>query len=249
MSLIRNRTHRIAAATLCAALLLVIPGCSRSATSSEPTGTTFQVPSKTITSEEIQRRQEQEQRKREQDEAEARERERRAAAVRKDPVLYDMASEQEFALIARNPDAHKGKKIQIFGVVTQFDIKTGESTFRANTSSGPQTNISRTLDAGFCGSEWCIPTVNDASGYDVNSVIIAPAPEVVANVVEGDFVRMYVEVVGSTTYETRLGTEAAPVFAVYIIDACPSEKYRQNIGPSAQLPDVPMQPACEEINN
>lgn len=113
------------------------------------------------------------------------ERQRLAAieAAKLDPATYEVVSDRDFALLMKNPDAAKGRKLVLYGVVSQFDSATGTTSFRANTAAGPQ-------DASY--------------DYDQNTVVTG-ASNVVANVVEDDFVTLYVEVVGSYSYSTTMG--------------------------------------------
>ena len=54
----------------------------------------------------------------------------------------------------KNPDAARGRKLVVYGYVTQFDAATGIAGFRANTAAAPS-------------SAWY--------DYDVNSIANAPA--------------------------------------------------------------------------
>lgn len=60
--------------------------------------------------------------------------------------------------------------------MTQFDTATGRSEFRADTAAEPQ---------------------HDRYGYQQNTMVEASDTSILANVVEGDYVRMYVEVEGT----------------------------------------------------
>ena len=116
-----------------------------------------------------------------------------------DPATYEVISAREYAVLVKNPDAAKGRKLVVYGYVTQFDAATGSGGFRANTAAAPQ-------------SSWY--------DYDVNSIVAAPTGQtnMLANVVEGDLVTMYVEVVGAYSYDTQIGgNTTAPQFKVNII--------------------------------
>ena len=54
-----------------------------------------------------------------------------------DPSTYQALSAREFALLIKNPDASIGRKIVLYGVVTQFDTATGQNSFRAVTGTEP----------------------------------------------------------------------------------------------------------------
>ena len=125
---------------------------------------------------------------------------RAAETARMDPATYEVISPREYALLVKNPDAAKGRKIIIYGYVTQFDAATGTYGFRANTAATP-------------GTDWY--------DYDVNTVVSAPAGQsnILTNVVEDDFVTMHVEVVGSYSYDTQIGgNTTVPQFQVNIIN-------------------------------
>ncbi|MGA7055740.1 MAG: hypothetical protein WBZ37_31655 [Mycobacterium sp.] len=109
-----------------------------------------------------------------------------------DPTQYQPISPRDYALLVKDPDAAKGRKLIVYGVVTQFDAATGTSEFRAST-----------------GAEKAAQRYD----YDVNTMIHAPDPAILKNVVEKDFVTMHVEVHDQDTPEnasdraTRAGSE------------------------------------------
>ncbi|MDI9973091.1 MULTISPECIES: DUF2510 domain-containing protein [Rhodococcus] len=118
-------------------------------------------------------------------------------AAKLDPSTYESISSRDFALLTKNPDASKGRKLVVYGIVTQFDSATGTTSFRAETGSAP----------------------GDRYDYDQNTVVTAGDSNVVANVVEDDFVTMYVEVVGSYSYTTTMGgTMTVPKFQANVIE-------------------------------
>jgi hypothetical protein len=192
----------------------------------DPEPTTIASPSPTLSTsptsspDEI-KQQLQEKEDREQRERQAQERQREQEAARVNPRNYELITEKDFALMLKNPNYQAGRKIQLFGEVTQFDTRTGPAMFLANTSA--------------------IPT-----RYNEATMIRAQNPSILTYVAKGDLVRMYVEVVGTTTYETTFfGTrQTVPVFNVNIIDACPKHAVLK-VGPAANnYPSVQMEPAC-----
>ena len=131
---------------------------------------------------------------------------RAAETARMDPSTYEVISPRDYAVLVKNPDAARGRKLVVYGHVTQFDAATGTAGFRANTAGAPQ-------------SAWY--------DYDVNSIVRAPASQsnILANVVEGDLVTMYVEVLGAYSYDTQIGgNTTAPQFQVNIITVTGSTK-------------------------
>ena len=134
------------------------------------------------------------------------ERARAAETARLDPSTYEVISARDYAVLVKNPDAARGRKLVVYGHVTQFDAATGTAGFRANTAAAPS-------------SAWY--------DYDVNSIVNAPAGQsnILTNVVEGDLVTMYVEVIGAYSYDTQIGgNTTAPQFQVNIITVTGSTK-------------------------
>lgn len=120
------------------------------------------------------------------------------SAEQLDPTQYQPISPRDYALLVKDPDAAKGRKLIVYGVVTQFDAATGTSEFRAST-----------------GAE----RVEHRYDYGVNTMIHAPDPAILKNVVKKDLVTMHVEVAGTDSYDTQIGGHTvAPKFNVYIID-------------------------------
>ncbi|WP_128970276.1 hypothetical protein [Rhodococcus opacus] len=96
-----------------------------------------QAEAKRLEQEEI-KRQHEEERLRRAAEAEAeRQRQAEVLAAKMDRGTYEQIGDRDFALLAKDPDAHKGRKLVIYGVVTQFDSATGKTTFRAETGANP----------------------------------------------------------------------------------------------------------------
>lgn len=125
-------------------------------------------------------------------------------AAHMDRSTYAPLAPRDFALLMKDPDSHHGQKVVIYGDVTQLDSATGTSEFRADT--GPD-------------------APNPADPYTENTYISAPNPALLANVVEKDTLRMYVEVSGSYTYKTQMGGETTvPKFWLYMVDNLTADK-------------------------
>jgi pyruvate/2-oxoglutarate dehydrogenase complex dihydrolipoamide acyltransferase (E2) component len=105
-------------------------------------------------------------------------------AAKLNPANYDTIGSRDYALIAKSPDAHAGEKYVLYGYVKQFDSATGPDAFLADTDAEQHT-------------EWY--------EYDTNTLVVAEDPSILAPVVEDDIVKMYVEVVGSFSYDTQIG--------------------------------------------
>jgi hypothetical protein len=173
-------------------LWFAIHSCNSSHSSTTSSSTSTAVATPTWTTPSLSPEEMQQERQQEID------RQRQLEAQRLDPNTYNAISPHDYALMLKDPDAHKGRKIIVYGVVTQFDTATGTSQFRADTAAEPQ---------------------DDRYGYQQNTMVEASDSSILANVVTGDFVRMYVEVEGAETYKTTLNGEfTVPKFGVNIIN-------------------------------
>ncbi|WJV49065.1 hypothetical protein [Streptomyces flavofungini] len=109
-----------------------------------------------------------------------------AQAPRPAPTAtYDDLTAREWALIAKDPDAHVGERYVVYGVVTQADAVTGAELLRADVDG-----IRHTY----------------AYEYPTNTVLTGDA-KAFADVVADDVFVAKVEVLGTITYETQLGGE------------------------------------------
>ncbi len=84
----------------------------------------------------------------------------------------------------KDPDAHAGERYILFGNITQFDAATGDASFLAD--SGPKKQ-------------------SDPYAYLESIWVSADDPEILSDVVQGDVVKMFVEVDGSYSYDTQIG--------------------------------------------
>lgn len=111
------------------------------------------------------------------------------------PAEYAAISARDFKLLAKDPDAYKGKAYKIYGVVTQFDAATGTDGFRANT--GP-TKLGE----------------DDWYDFDQNSILTGDKATL-AKIVEDDLFEAKVIVSGSFSYDTQIGgNTTVPAFLV-----------------------------------
>ncbi|WP_169649734.1 DUF2510 domain-containing protein [Rhodococcus sp. HNM0569] len=119
-------------------------------------------------------------------------------AAKRDPATYEQLTERDFALIAKNPNAAVGRKVVVYGRVTQFDAATGLGQFLARTS----------------------PFVPDSVyDYDQNTLIVGDSASLIQDVVEGDLVTMHAEVLGSFSYDTQAGgNTTVPKLQVNLIE-------------------------------
>lgn len=108
------------------------------------------------------------------------------AAPKPKPVTYAKVSSRAWSKIARDPSAHVGKTIVVYGGITQFDSATGNSMFRANVD-------------GVRHSEWF--------DYDTNTVLTAPDPALIDDLATEDMFEAKVVVSGEFSYESTFGAE------------------------------------------
>ncbi len=169
----------------------------RGAASAAPTSTTTRGSVATLTPEEVEAA-----RQRGAESAARQEAARAAAeaaeAARFDPNTYEHVTDRELALIARDPDANRGRKIVIYGDVTQADAATGKFQILVNAAGSQYWN-------------WY--------DFDENAMISVTNSHLFSNVVKDDLVQLYVEVKGSRSYSTTLGgSTTVPEFTALIVN-------------------------------
>ncbi|MFH5227860.1 DUF2510 domain-containing protein [Antrihabitans spumae] len=106
-----------------------------------------------------------------------------AEAARLNPATYSSIEFRDYALLVKDPDAHAGQKVVVYGRVTQFDSATGPQNMLVRTANAPQDSV---------------------FDYDINTMVEASS-QTLKPVVEDDLVTIYAEVVGSYTYDTQRG--------------------------------------------
>jgi hypothetical protein len=93
---------------------------------------------------------------------------------------------RDWALIAKDPASHAGKRIVVYGQVTQFDAATGTSSFRANVDG-----VAHEVRYGY-------------ADYETNTVLVGTA-ELLKDLVNDDLFRAEATVTGPYSYETTMG--------------------------------------------
>ncbi|MFC4603153.1 DUF2510 domain-containing protein [Rhodococcus kronopolitis] len=180
-------------------VLTALTGCSSTSTTPEPAATSSATQTESAEQAEA-RRQTQAAATKAREEAAAAEAAKRQAAeaAKKDPATYEQLTERDFALIAKNPDAAIGRKVVVYGRVTQFDSATGTTQFLARTA----------------------PLVPDSVyDYDQNTLVVGDTAALIRDVVKGDLVTMHAEVLGSYTYDTQAGgSTTVPKLSVNIVE-------------------------------
>lgn len=113
-------------------------------------------------------------------------------------VTYDKLTARQWKMIAKDPDAHVGDTVIVYGAVTQFDAATGNDTLRADVDG-----IKHPVQFGF-------------ADYPTNVIMTASLnPSRLSKLVEGDIFRAKVTVMGSQAYDTQIGgSTTAPLLYV-----------------------------------
>jgi hypothetical protein len=99
-------------------------------------------------------------------------------------VPHRVINARDWQIIAKDPDAHDGERIIVYGRVTQFDAATGDDTFRASVDS--------------------VNHPGNAYAFDTNTVLSGNA-SALRDVVIDDLFRAEVTVAGSKSYGTQIG--------------------------------------------
>lgn len=124
----------------------------------------------------------------------ARRRAEAEAAAVFDRATYPTISARDLALLSKNPDASRGKKMVVYGQVAQFDAVTGTGLFRADVGASP------------------------GSGDDLNVLVTGDAA-VLGPIAQDDYVTIYGVLTGSRTYENQFGgSTTAAMMTASIID-------------------------------
>jgi hypothetical protein len=103
-----------------------------------------------------------------------------SASTSATPAGYRAVSAREWLLIAKDPDAHKGERIIVYGQVKQLEAATGTRGFRASVDGVPHPVQSGNVD------------------YATNTVLTWRESDL-HNVSQGDLFVAHVTVVGSTS--------------------------------------------------
>ncbi|MFC9519014.1 hypothetical protein ACFTSD_25060 [Nocardiaceae bacterium NPDC056970] len=102
-----------------------------------------------------------------------------------DTASYETLTPRDYALIAKNPTKNIGKRIVVFGKVSQFDSATGPNLFMANTAAEPKSDL------------WGLET----------SAVVTGKSGLFDDVVADDVVKIWATVTGDWTYDTALNFE------------------------------------------
>ena len=139
----------------------------------------------------------------------AAEAEAEAAAAGPDLATFGEVDERTFALMGKDPDAHVGENLVVYGNVFQFDSFTGTCSFMANTSNAAQA----------ASYDYAQNTLVWAGDRDADCPILAP-------IVQGDHVKLWVTVQGSYSYETQIGGSTnALMIEAHQVELLPATEY------------------------
>jgi len=118
---------------------------------------------------------------------------------------YQTISKRDWALIAKNPAKHKGKKISVFVHIWQFDSLTGDNQFLGDV------DVQNNLSSGY----WSGGTTS----------LLVGTSSLLADYVEGDVVKISAVVLGTYSYSTKIGgTNRVPKLQVKAIKYLDSTK-------------------------
>ncbi len=126
-----------------------------------------------------------------------------------DLATFGTVDERTFALIAKEPDAHIGTNLIVFGDVAQLDSATGPCNMLLSAAEAQQEN---------------------SFDYEQNTFATSGDGDAVCPVfdplVEGDHVKMWVTVLGSFSYDTQIGgNTTVPAFQVWQAELLPAQEY------------------------
>lgn len=117
----------------------------------------------------------------------------------KDKSTYKELSSRDLALMVKDPDAHAGNRYVLYAHIWQFDAATGTDAFlmRADTVQH-----------------------NYSYEFEHNMLATAGEPDLFAELVEGDIVRVHLQVLGAHSYDTQIGgNTTVPMVRVYLVEA------------------------------
>lgn len=130
------------------------------------------------------------------------------------PATPDLTSfaptdDRTFALIAKDPDAHVGSNLIIFGDITQLDSATGRCNALVSTAATQKEN----------SFDYEQNSLASSGDFEVTCPVFDP-------LVEDDHVKMWVTVLGSFSYETQIGgNTTVPHFEVWQAELLPAMEY------------------------
>jgi hypothetical protein len=126
-----------------------------------------------------------------------------------DLSTFKQLDDRSFALIAKDPDAHIGETILVYGSVMQFDSATGRCNMLVS-AEGTQKEMSY---------DYAQNTFATAGDGESDCPAFDP-------IVEGDHVKMWVTILGSYSYDTQIGgNTTVPAYDVAQVELLPAQEY------------------------
>lgn len=131
------------------------------------------------------------------------------AAATPDLSTFKEIDERSYALIAKDPDAHIGTNLLLYGSIWQFDSATGKCAMLLSTAASQQENsYDYDQDVMAVSGDW----ETDCPEFDP--------------LVEGDHVKLWVTVVQSLSYDTQIGgNTTVPMVVVWKAELLPATEY------------------------
>ncbi|MGW0505326.1 hypothetical protein [Micromonospora sp. NPDC003241] len=109
------------------------------------------------------------------------------------PDTFETITERQWRRVAERPDDHTGRRLVVYGQITQFDDATGEDRFLA------MVGARRTTDDG---------------GYDTNTMLYGD-PKVLGDIAANDEFQAKVTVLKAYTYQSLVGPTKVPLLLVH----------------------------------
>lgn len=126
-----------------------------------------------------------------------------------DLTTFEEVDDRTWALIVKDPDAHKGKELVLYGSIMQFDSATGRCAMIVHTEATQR-----------------------ESSYDYDQNVFAVAGDwqtscpVFDPLVEDDHVKMWITVLESFSYDTQIGgNTTVPMVEVLQVELLPETAY------------------------
>lgn len=132
-----------------------------------------------------------------------------AAPTTPDLSTFAAVEDRDFALIAKDPDAHSGKNLILYGSIMQFDSATGRCAMLIDTAATQK-------EVSFDYSQSVMAVAGDG---DTECPVFDP-------LVEDDHVKLWVTIDQSFSYDTQIGgNTTVPMVEVWQAELLPATEY------------------------
>jgi hypothetical protein len=116
-----------------------------------------------------------------------------------DKSTYAEISSRDLALVVKDPDAHAGERYVLYGHIWQFDAATGTDAFLMRADVVQHSN---------------------SYEFEHNMMAVAGKDDLFADLVEGDIVKVHLQVLGAYSYDTQIGgNTTVPMVRIYMAEA------------------------------